>query len=665
MASNFKIVGWKSEGLRCPDHNISFIRDGSSVHEVSLIQMPNGTGKTTVLTLLRAALSGSAYSKTWNASEVNEFRKRNSDNSSGSFEVKLSLNERLVTIIMRFDFDNGKVVYKTTRGEGQKIGFDPPSEFKRFMNENFVNFFVFDGELAENLLDRNHTKAEKIVDDLFQLSTLLVIGNKVDEFWEKVTEDCTAKEWKGFERRKTKLAKLNARLAAVVRERDDLFVKLKEETEKLVTKESLYNEEIKKGKELHERHLKTETDVKEKEAELTDLSKEVLNNMADCFSLSESFSRALYNLKLSLDRVKLPESAAREFFEELAEEDVCICDRPIDENIRKVILEKSAQYLGSDDVSLLNAIKTSITEAVGKSRSDPEKELVAKISSLNDASNNLMEAKNELDEIKIEIGKENPDAKKAQEDIDTIKNTIRAIENQIEVYNSDDTSSNDENTYGVEVLKKRKDEAEKKLGEIAKTLILKYKRDLLKEIINDAYKLAHKNITEEICEEANNHIKELMPFNDLSIDHIDSCLVLKGQTGGSTGEQLSIAYAFLSTLFNRSEHKLPFVVDSPANPIDLEVRPKIGAIIPKLSEQFIAFTISSERSGFVDAIVNQSKTPIQFLTLFRKGRTKLEDRITDRSICNETDDGFCILGKDYFDDFQLDYEGENNAVQTE
>jgi len=107
------------------------------------------------------------------------------------------------------------------------------------------------------------------------------------------------------------------------------------------------------------------------------------------------------------------------------------------------------------------------------------------------------------------------------------------------------------------------------------------------------------------------------------------------------------------------------VVDSPANPIDLEVRPKIGAIIPKLSEQFIAFTISSERIGFVDAIVQQSKKPIQFMTLFRKGRIRLEDKITDMSVCAETNDGFCILGKDYFDDFQLDYEEENNAVQTQ
>jgi len=662
MASNFKIAGWRSTGLRCPDHSISFLRDGGSVHEVSLIQMPNGTGKTTVLDLLRAVLSGAAHKNEWAADMVREFQKRNSDNEAGEFEVKLFLNDRLVTIIMQFDFDSGEVIYKTTRGEGQKIGFDPPFEFRRFLNENFVNFFVFNGELAENLLDKNHTKAEKIVDDLFQLSTLLKLKNKIDEYWEKVTANRTAKEVRGLKRRASALTSLKERLSTLLKEQKELKDKLEEETESLAAKETIYKEEIKKGKILNERHINAETDVKDKEAELSDLSKSVLDNMADCYALSDRFAVALHNFKLSLDRVKLPESAAREFFEELADEEYCVCDRPIDENVRKTIIEKSGQYLGSDDNSLLNAVKTSINDAVGDSRTQPEKDLSDKIEKLKEASNDLLTSKNELDEIKIEIAQENPDAKKAQDEIEIIKHTIRDIESQLEKFDSDDTTQKNGNTYGIEILRKRIKDAEEKLAEIADTLTLKIKRDYLRGIISRAYEAAHDNITKEITEEANIHINELMPYNDLSIDCIDSCLILKGQAGGSTGEQLSIGYAFLSTLFNRSEHKLPFVVDSPANPIDLEVRPKVGAIIPKLSEQFIAFTISSERSGFVDAIEQHSKSPIQYMTLFRKGRSKLEEKIQDKSVCAETNDGFCIMGKDYFDEFQLDHEEENNAI---
>jgi ABC-type branched-subunit amino acid transport system ATPase component len=53
-----RLLGWKASGLRCPDHEISRVRADGTPHHVSLIQMPNGTGKTTVHELIRAALSG-------------------------------------------------------------------------------------------------------------------------------------------------------------------------------------------------------------------------------------------------------------------------------------------------------------------------------------------------------------------------------------------------------------------------------------------------------------------------------------------------------------------------------------------------------------------------------------------------------------------------------
>ena len=132
----------------------------------------------------------------------------------------------------------------------------------------------------------------------------------------------------------------------------------------------------------------------------------------------------------------------------------------------------------------------------------------------------------------------------------------------------------DERTYGIEILEKRIVDAETKLGEITRTLTEKAKRDILKTIIDSAHKKARHGITTELCDEANGRISELMPHNNISIERIERNLILKGQEGGSVGETLSIAYAFLATLFNRSDHQLPFVVDSPAGPIDLAVRPK-------------------------------------------------------------------------------------------
>ena len=152
----------------------------------------------------------------------------------------------------------------------------------------------------------------------------------------------------------------------------------------------------------------------------------------------------------------------------------------------------------------------------------------------------------------------------------------------------------------------------------------KAKRDILTAIINSAHQKARHGITTELCDQANGRISELMPHNSISIDRIEHHLILKGQEGGSAGETLSIAYAFLATLFHRSDHQLPFVVDSPAGPIDLAVRPRIGELIPNLSGQFIAFTISSERARFIAPLKLASNTKIQFVTLFRKGSEELE-----------------------------------------
>ena len=177
-------------------------------------------------------------------------------------------------------------------------------------------------------------------------------------------------------------------------------------------------------------------------------------------------------------------------------------------------------------------------------------------------------------------------------------------------------------------------------------------------ILEHAHQKAREAITAEICTEANERIAELMPHNNILIDRIDHCLVLQGQEGGSVGETLSIAWGFLATLFHRSEHELPFVVDNPAGSIDLAVRPKISELIPKLTGQFIAFTISSERERFVSPLKQASKDEVHFVTLFRKGATNLEARARAAAICSETVDGLNVNGEEFFNEFQLDAEEE-------
>lgn len=656
MPAKMRILGWKAEGLRCPDHEISCVDENDNIYPISLVQMPNGTGKTTTLSLLRAALSGAADDPLWDSKKIEEFKKRHSKKQFGFFEVRLLLNERRATIVMEFDFENGRVNYKTTYGPGRREGFYPPSDFRRFMNENFVNFYVFDGELAQHLLDRQYTDAQVVVESLFQMNTFNAMSKKVEEHWDSKTLNVSATEERGLARRQNRLKHLKKRLTELKGEQKTLQANRCDLVAQLEKKNGAYEEEIKKEEVRYQALTDAETTVERFKGKVREESLESLDRMRDPHALSPFFADWMLELKDGLDKVKLPESAAREFFEDLANEPECVCGRPIDAEIAKTIQIRASQYLGSEDVSLLNSMKTAIKDAVGDTPREHEQDLKDKMKALSKAVEDEREARNDLDSLRFEAENADPAIKIVREEIDSLRLEIENVDTELEKFDSKDTTQSDERTFGIEVLEKRIDDAERKLAEITHTLTEKAKRDILKAILDNAYIKAKQGITKELCQEANSQISELMPQNNIFIDRIEQNLILKGQEGGSVGETLSIAYAFLATLFHRSDHQLPFVVDSPAGPIDLAVRPKIAELIPSLTEQFIAFTISSERERFTAPLKRASSTNVQFVTLFRKGSEKLEQTAREKGIVTETSDGLNVTGEVFFNEFQLDQE---------
>ena len=151
MKDEIRVARWKAEGFRCPDHEISFVDENDVASPITLIQMPNGTGKTTTLELLRAALSGSAADGQWDKEKICSLAKRGNA-GKGLFELVLLHNRRRLTIVMVFDFEEGTVRYTHHPRSGKKDGFHPPIGLAKFLHAEFVPFFVFDGELAERLL---------------------------------------------------------------------------------------------------------------------------------------------------------------------------------------------------------------------------------------------------------------------------------------------------------------------------------------------------------------------------------------------------------------------------------------------------------------------------------------------------------------------------------
>jgi hypothetical protein len=112
-------------------------------------------------------------------------------------------------------------------------------------------------------------------------------------------------------------------------------------------------------------------------------------------------------------------------------------------------------------------------------------------------------------------------------------------------------------------------------------------------------------------------------------------------------------------LFSRNEFHLPFVVDSPAGPLDHPKRNAVAQLIPKLAGQFIAFVISTEREGFQDVLQRVARGRIQYLTLFRKGDAVTERLASKQQEVAKTSDGILVCSREFFEGFQVDEEARD------
>ena len=668
MPTELQILGWKSAGLRCPDHEIDCTDDQGEPHHVTFIQMPNGTGKTTTLSLLRAAMSGGGEQSQsiWENQKISEFKK-NDEITLGQFWLFLKLNEKRLTIIMEIDFQANTVNYKTTFHTGQVPGFKPPHELRRFMKPEFVKFFIFDGEQAQLLLDRNYTNAQTAVESLYQIHLLRQMEKKIDGYWESKTVLLTARDETGFTRRRNLLGKWRNRRKTVLDKMKIIQSELSAAEKDLKNWKIKYENELDKEKVIAEKVKESKLNVDNLTNKVEGKTKQVTDEMRDPHALSRDFALMVSGLKSGLDRVKLPESVAREFFYELAEESECVCGREIDRNIKQIIRERAKQYLGSEDVSLLNSMKTAIWDAVGNSYTQAEQDLSQSISTLSGLVSELQEAQNELDVLKIEAEESDPAVREASEKIKELELEVSKHKQDLSQYEGEDNleknkidnsqleNVNIEKLYAIATINQGIEKLEELVDEIRKTIKLRKKRDKLKEILRNAHSKAQRVIANEIREEANRKIVELMPYNNIRIKNIEKNLELEDKTSGSVGETLAVGYAFLSTLFNRAEqHKLPFVADSPVIPIDYDNRENIGELIPKLTDQFIAFIISPERERFINSVKTACRSPLQSVKLFRKGFSHLEPKALQQPLCYKTLDGLIVIGETFFNEFQTE-----------
>lgn len=659
---SLKLLGWSSRGLRCPDYNVDFTRNGKECFKVSLIQMPNGTGKTTTLNLLRAALSGkSPNGGEWAKYDIKELAKPGY-NSAGEFIVHFLHADRKYSVRLAFDFYENDVGVFTTGPSGEESGFNPPRALEQFLNPNFVRFFVFDGELANELKDDTKQNAEQAIDALFQFNCFKWMGEWANSYLnDRISQQSEAgaggaSTEKGLKKKQNLVSRLSVRINDLEEMQAKLAQKHTDAKSAMTDLENKSKAVIESKSELAERMRLAKDQEKQAELSLQKSTADLIDSMRDPQQLSPQYARQLDELRISFDRVKLPENTAREWFEELAEEELCICGRSLGDDERIQIRERSKKYLGSGDVAFLNQLKGEISSRVQEPFEEADLHVRELITETRSASDAYGRAKQKVAEITKEAAESDPEVDRAVKKITELRENIFRYTEELRKFKARDNATRPEDCFNISELKRQLKTEQQHVDRLAKTVQLRWKCEHLKELLNTVYSDAVRRMGEALAITINESLDNLMPDNAVRLEGVEKSLRFKKKAGASVGETLTVAYAFLTHLTARSQFDMPLVIDTPAAPVDEHIREEVGKCLPQMVSQFIAFTISPERGSFTTALSESASGDIQYVTLFRKSNSRLMHSITKSTKREETDDAVLITGQKYFDRFQDDSE---------
>lgn len=613
MAAGVRILGWRSANLR------GYLRDASIVlrpdrHPISLLQMPNGTGKTTTMALIRAALNGFVDDEV----SVRSLRGSDSD-ADGWFELDILVDDDRYTIRMTFDFRTGATFFYTdTAAEGRERGHNIPRLLKQTLSRGATELFVFDGELAARMIKDGADAADKSIEALYGTDKLQDVISQIEGLKTKrknqVKDTTTASSREHVDK-----AEREADEAAIVLARLEAE---KEKLEKELTAIGKRTEEIRSLREklgLDDERIKQEQ-LRISEARSTALgdlgraSDEAIAGFRSPLSVDPAFGDRLRKLSETLESRNLPRSS-KSFFRIIADREHCICGRTMCDKERDHIREHAEDHLGEEEVTVINEIRYQLSAAPSPDQRFPQ--IVARIRDADQRLQTADQDQNRLDDEKRQAGEEEIEALR-KEEADLAKqqvvkqNALRLLTQKPDRFEDVDWKTN------LEACRRMHRERKRRFETAAGTRQYVRAADLLIKAAAEARRLAKSKLRERVTARTNDNLDRILTNEPLRVERIEGRLHIIGENAlpkdsASEGQKLAVCYAFLTALLADAPFRLPFVVDSPAVSLDLTLRETVGGLIPPLFDQLIVFVISSEREGFADSFKNRDDT--SFLTI--------------------------------------------------
>lgn len=619
---------------------LSFVDESGNVIKNNFIMMANGTGKTTTMTLLKGLLDGTAAN--WSISEVKSFAPTTSVSDTGEFSITVRFDERQYKYFLCFDYRKGTAVINTTATEsgGYEEGRRLPNALKDIFSPEFVSRFVFDGEQAKKTMDSSSNEAEETIKYLYRLDKLdnIIANNR-----RILLETQEAEDSKGT---KSSLSNLRTRRDSVWETIENLknkSKKLRDSIEKIqIDYDSKTTHKDALDKNHEELNAEKQEIINEKQHNKDNIDAkiaEILNLMKSPYLISQEFNERMHRLADSMAKLKLPKTISKDFFVELSDADICVCGREIRESERKAILKNAENYLGSDQQSVLNAVKSSINS---NSYDERLSDAYVQLKELIEERNRLQTRFNNNEEKLLKAG--GKEAFELEKQITELGKDIAVKQSQLETIESKDESNEelteDNNIYKAELVYKR---YEQRIAAATRTSTALNKKEAVEALLLEIKQSTAAELKKEIIRKANEKLKAVIKDDNIEIEDIDKYIKLKNRDGASDGQTLGIAYCFLGTLFEDAELEFPFVIDSPTGKMDFYKRQAVADIIPEVFNQMIAFVQSAEVEHFADRFYDKSDT--QFITI----------------IASIQGNGVEIhRGKEFFDSYQRDDKGDDD-----
>jgi hypothetical protein len=612
--------------LRIEEIRYQNIRDIGSLHleftksgtneprHISLVQMPNGTGKTTTMGLIRHLILGSEFDE-----ETVMGYEPETGASEGEFTIGFAAGDERFRVHMHLDYDMGTVDYRHSypqrEGGGMNSGHFLPLQLENILTEEFVDLFVFNGELTDDFIETGEDKAENALKIVTRLDRIEAQRAAIERVVKEQQEDEGAKTEQGLKQVKSRLETREGRLADLKQTRDRLKNEINDHESEIERLETEREKIISEDREALKKYQGYQEEIKELETTLRTTSASLLDDMRTPSKLSSSFHEDFTTLLEHMEIIGLPKSTSKEFFSELAEQDTCICGRDLDEEHRREVRENAEKFLSDEDVGVLNSLKSRL-----KNISEPAM-LGKRLDELRDTRQELKEYETQRNQLDLSDEGLEEQKQDLTRQIESEKTDRDSKERKVELLTTDDKGLRQRHNLdwkkNIPESKREVTKYKKKVEAATDTVTFSAQAEKLDAIFDDFVNQAIAEVKRDQIEKTNQRLDRILKRSSVQIESIDDSIKLKNKSGSSEGQSLAVAYAYLSTLFEGSAVDMPFVIDSPAVSLDHKVRSEVAPIISRLFDQVIAFVISTEKEGFVENLKPVTENDINYYTVYK------------------------------------------------